>query len=222
MSVGIRTALAALVLTIGTATATTAGAQTAATAVKFAFINSQQILAVAPGRAEAEAQFQKEVESVRAQNKAMQDSLQAMIADYQNTSSTMSAADRTARETTIRGKEASFQQRQQQLEQAAQARQGELIQPIFDRINKVLGDVRLENGYTAILDVAPNAGGAVVSYDKNLDITDRVIARVKALPATTGSPSSAGTGVGGSTSTPKGAPQPAPAGVSRPRSPGSN
>ena len=81
--------------------------------------------------------------------------------------------------------------------------QAELIQPIFDRINKVLGDIRVEDGYTAILDVNPgNGAGTVVALDKNLDITDRVIARVKALPVASSAPSTTGTGVGAGSSNP--------------------
>jgi outer membrane protein len=169
----------------------------AAAQTKFAFINSQQILAVAPGRAEAEAAFQKEVDNVRSEEKAMSDSLQQMIQAYQNVEATLSPADKTSRETAIRAKQASFQQRQQQLEQSAQQKQAELIQPIFDKINKVLSDVRVEDNYTAIMDVNPgNGGGTVVAYDKNLDITDRIIARVKSAP-----PVASG---GGPTSTPGG------------------
>ncbi|HWZ60299.1 MAG TPA: OmpH family outer membrane protein [Gemmatimonadaceae bacterium] len=209
---------------IGAATAALAvlgplsvGAQSASPP-KFAFINSQQILAVAPGRADAEAAYQKEVDNVRGQEKAMSDSLQAMVSSYQNVESTLSAADRTSRETAIRAKQAGYQQRQQQIEQAAQAKQAELIQPIFDRINKVLSDIRVEDGYTAILDVNPGGGGgAVVAYDKNLDITDHVIAKVKAMPVASGSPSSTGTGVGANPNStrPKG-PTNQPSGVTRP------
>src|ERR1700722_10852755 len=186
-------AAAAALLALGPLSA---GAQAAAPA-KIAFINSQQILAVAPGRADAEAENQKVVNNVRDQEKAMSDSLQGMVTAYQGVEATLSAADRTSRETAIRAKQAGYQQRQQQIEQAAQAKQAELIQPIFDRINKVLSDIRVEDGYTAILDVNPGGGGgAVVAYDKNLDITDRVIAKVKSMPTATNSPSTSGTGVG--------------------------
>src|ERR1700722_19411435 len=208
-------AAAAALLALGPLSA---GAQAAAPA-KIAFINSQQILAVAPGRADAEAENQKVVNNVRDQEKAMSDSLQGMVTAYQGVEATLSAADRTSRETAIRAKQAGYQQRQQQLEQAAQARQAELIQPIFDKINKVLSDIRVEDGYAAILDYNPGNGvGIVVAYDKNFDITDRVIARVKALPVASSAPSSTGTGVGSSgTTKPKG-PTNQPSGVSRPPS----
>jgi outer membrane protein len=218
-----RTPICAAVAALAVLGPLSAGAQAAATApAKMAFINSQQILAVAPGRADAEAAFQKEVDNVRGQEKAMSDSLQTMVQQYQNVQPTLSAADRTTRETAIRAKQTAYQQRQQQLEQSAQTRQAELIQPIFDKINKVLNDIRVEDGYTAILDVNPGSGGgAVVAYDKNLDITDHVIARVKSLPVASSSPPSAGTGVGSnsssSTTRPKG-PTSQPSGVTRPPS----
>ena len=197
-------ATAAVVLLAIAALPGSAAAQT-----KFAFINSQQILAVAPGRAEAEAAFQKEVDNVRSEEKAMSDSLQQMIQAYQNVETTLSPADKTSRETAIRAKQASFTQRQQQLEQSAQQKQAELIQPIFDKINKVLSDIRVEDGYAAILDYNPGNGvGIVVAYDKNFDITDRVIARVKSAPVASG---------GAPTSTPGGG-----AGVSKPKGPASS
>jgi outer membrane protein len=189
------------------ASATSAHAQ-----AKIAFINSQSLLQVAPGRQEAEAQFQQQVDLVRAQEKAMQDSLQAMIADYQKVEATLSPADKQARENTIRGKQQSFQQRQQTLEQSAQSKQQELIQPIIDKVQRVLQDVRVEDGYTAILDIAPNSGGSVVAYDKNLDITDRVAAKVRALPVANGTSPS--------TTTPaKSNLSPSPSGVTRPKTP---
>ena len=199
-------ATAAVAFTL--ASATEAHAQ-----VKIAFINSQALLQVAPGRAEAEAQFQQQVDAVRAQEKAMGDSLQTLIADYQKVEATLSPTDKQAREAAIRTKQQGYQQRQQQLEQSAQAKQGELIQPIIDKVQRVLQDVRVEDGYTAILDIAPNAGGSVVAYDKNLDITDRVAAKVRALPVASGSPAPA-------TTPSKSGVTPTPSGVStRPKTP---
>ena len=43
-------------------------------------------------------------------------------------------------------------------------------------------DIRVEDGYAIILDNAPGAGN-IVSADKNLDITDRVVSRLRATPA---------------------------------------
>jgi len=147
--------------------------------LKIAFIRSQDIFAQTPGRAEAEAQFNKEVETARAQEKVMGDSINALLGDYARTESTLSADAKTSRQAAIREKQASFQQRQQQLEQKVQQRQTELVQPILQHINGIIEEVRAQNGYAIVLD-AQATGGGVVAADKSLDVTDQVIARLKA------------------------------------------
>ena len=80
----------------------------------------------------------------------MSDSLNAMIADFQKPPGD---AGRRARETQAKGiqaKEAEYQRRTQELEQKAQERQNELVQPILDKIKLAIEDVRAEGGYAMI------------------------------------------------------------------------
>ncbi len=196
-------ALAACLLTV----TAPARAQT-----KLAFVDGQRIFAAVPGRQEAEAQFNKEMDDVRAQEKSMGDSITAMISDYSKAEPTLSPADKTSRQQTIRDKQATFQKRQQDLEQKAQERQNELVRPILDRIHRVIDDLRAANGYTLVVDVSPNAGSSVVSYDKNLDVTDQVISKLRAMPVAnneTPAPSS-GTSKSGVSPTPSGVTRPKP------------
>ena len=146
-------------------------------AQKFAFINSQAILAAAPGRVEAEAQFQKEMEVLRAQVTKLGDSLNTLQQAYQKEEVSLSPAVKETRLKTLREKSDDYQARVQKLNEQAQQREGELMQPILDAVRKVLDDVRTEGGYSFIFDVA--AGSFIVSADKNLDITDRVVSRIK-------------------------------------------
>jgi outer membrane protein len=203
---GAAMALAACLMTL------TAGAQSA----KIAFVDGQRIFGSVPGRADAEAAFNKEMDSVRAKEKVLGDSMSALIADYSKSEASLSAADKTTRQQTIRDKQAAFQQQQQQLEAKAQERQNELVRPILDRIHRVIDDVRTENGYTLVVDVSPNAGGSVVSYDKNLDVTDQVIRKLQSMPGTVGGGSSP------STTKPAGGARPTPSGVTQPKSPPTN
>lgn len=147
--------------------------------MKIAYVNSQEIIAAAPGRAEAEAQIQKDMNAYREQVKQMGDSLNALIASYTKSESTLSEAARTAKQKEIQDKEREYQQRVQGLEQKAQQRQAELIRPIMEKINTIIEQVRSENGYSMVLD-AGNQSGVVVAADSTLDITDKVIARLKA------------------------------------------
>ena len=163
---------------------------------KFAYVNSQAILQSAPGRAEAEAAFQKDFQSIEGQAKKLADSLQVLTAAFQKEEPALSPPAREARLKTLRDRETEFEGKMQQLREQAQNREQELMQPIIDNIKKALEDFRTENGYTFIFDVAQ--GSMIVAADKNLDVTDRVVAKLrlsapKVAPRTTGpAPAAAG------------------------------
>ena len=179
-----------------------AGGATAQAVPKFAYLNSQQILVEAPGRAEAQAQFEREMNTFRTRVQLMGDSLNALMADYNKQEVVLSPAAREQKQKAIRAKEEDYQKRTQSMQQQAEQRNVELMQPIMEQIQKIIDDIRAEEGYTIIFDVGAS-GGAVVSADRNLDITPRVIARLKA----------AGAPKGVTASPTKGAPLSAPAGV---------
>lgn len=175
-------ALAFSVITIGTAAAQQSGPP------KFAYINSQKIIAQAPGRAEAEAQIQKEMDAYRTEVQKMGDSLNTIVAAYNKAEPTLSPAAKAGRQKDIQAKEQQYQQRVQSLQEQAQQRQQELLGPIMQQINKVIEDIRKEDGYAMVFD-AGNQAGVVVAADSSLDISDKVIARLKAQPtATTAKP----------------------------------
>lgn len=205
-------AIAALVCSGATFVTAQAGAQSAASPIKLAYIRSQDIFAQAPGRADAEAQFNSFVGTARAQEKTMGDSINVMLGDYAKAEATLAADVKQTRQQAIRDKQAQFQQRQQALEQQVQQKQGELVQPILERINKIINDLRAENGYAMVLDAQAN-GGSVVAADKNLDITDQVIARLRTMapgaPVSNAKPAAK----------PTTGPTAGPSGVTRPKSP---
>jgi outer membrane protein len=191
---GAATVAAALVLS-----ASTASAQT--TALKLGYINSRDILQVAPGRAEAEAQFQKELQGYQQQIQRMSDSLNTLVADYGKAEATLSPVAKETRQKSIRTKQEEFQGRQTKLQEQMQNREQELVQPVIDQVKKVIDDVRTEGAYTMIFDVAAGEAQGVsfiVSYDKNLDLTQQVIARMRtmATKASPGAPLAAPAGVG--------------------------
>ena len=144
---------------------------------KFAFINSQAILQSAPGAVEAQIQLQKELETMRAQVAKLTDSLTAMDEQYKKEEVALSPIAKEARLKALRERQAEFQDRVQKLNDQAQQREGELMQPVLESVRKILDDMRTDGGYSFIFDVA--AGSFIVSADKNLDITDRVIAKLK-------------------------------------------
>ena len=183
---------------------------------KIAYIDSKVVLSRAPGRQAAEDTFNKEMESSRTLVQKMGDSLQTMIADYQKVQTTLAANVREQRESAIRKKQEDYQTRAGALDQQMQQRQVELVKPIMDQIRKVLDEIRQEDGYAFILDAGSDAG-VIVAADRNLDITEKVIARLK--PITAGARPAAGTpGRADSTAkAPPVGPRSTPAGVTRPK-----
>ena len=192
-----------------------AAAAAAQAPVKIGYIKSQTILAGAPGRAAAETQFEKEMTAYRAHVQRMGDSLNALIADYNKQEVSLSPQAKETRQKDIRAKEEEYQRRTQELQQQVRAREAELVRPIMEQINKIIDELRAEEGYSMIFD-AENQAGVLVAADKNLDLTDKVLARLRAA----GPPTAAAARPAGPTGTTQRPPAPAaqqPSGVQRPK-----
>jgi len=211
MQMNLRAAVAALALVA--AASLPAAAQQPSQGMKFAYVNPQAVLQAAPGRAEAEATLQKELDAAREQLQKLGDSLNTAVAEYQKVQATLTAAQRETREKALRTRSEEAQKRQQTLEEQFSQRQAAVMNPIMEQVRKALEDIRAEEGYAAIFSHEPGNSPILVA-DKNLDITDRVVARLRTMSA----PSTAGAGSGAGTQRPAGATS-APAGVTRPRTP---
>ena len=178
-ALAISTLMAGTVLAQGGVVPPTTSSPSSSATPKIAYVNSQKILAEVPGRSDAEAQMQKEMEGYRAEVQKMSDSLNDLVSAYNKAEPTLSATAKATRQKDIQTKESAYQQRVQQLEQQAQQRQAELMRPIMQNINKVIEQIRSEDGYAMVFD-AGNQSGVVVAADSSLDITAKVIQRLKA------------------------------------------
>ena len=194
--------LGALVLPAATGLAT---AQAATQPPKFAYVDSRIILQRAPGSAAIQAQITKERSDAQASVSKMQDSLRVMYDAYLKEKPTLTPAQVEQREKALQQRNADFDQRVGQMDQEMQKRQYDLIQPMMAQIREVLDAIRNEDHYTFIFDIG-NDPGLIVAADKNLDITDRVIGRLK--PVTVN--------VTRTDSTKANAAKPAPAGITKP------
>ena len=179
---------------------------------RIAYVNPSALFAAAPGRVDAEATFRKETETYRTELTKLSDALNALVSDYQKNEAKLTPADKERRQRAIASKEDSLRGRQQQLEAQASERQSELMAPIMESVRKVLEDIRAEDGYAMILSSEPGAS-PILAADKNLDITERVVARLRTIAATKPAPAA-------TPSRPAGAPAAAPSGVTRPKPPG--
>ena len=147
---------------------------------KIGYIDSRTILREAPGAAEVTQTLQKELTSWRAQLAATEDSIKNMISDFEKQSLVISPDAKQKRQADIIARQNSFQARYDELQQKATDRQKELLTPIMDRVQKAITDLRTAEGYAIIFDSATEA---MVAADPALDLTQKVLDRLKA-PAT--------------------------------------
>src|SRR5437763_5835427 len=144
-------------------------------AQKVAYVQTSVLLEQAPGRAEAEAQFERETGGYRDQIKRMSDSLDALVSGFQKRQSSLAAAARDAQAKDIQAKQQEYQRRTSELEQKAQGRQNELVQPILDKVKAAIEEVRAEGGYAMIFNA--DQGSPIVAIDKSLNVTARVLTK---------------------------------------------
>jgi len=148
---------------------------------RIAYLDSRRLLQEAPGANEARTLIQGEMARFDAQLKVLEDSVNAMMADYQRRSVLLSPDEKTKQEQTIIQRRAAMEQRAQGIQQQASTRQDELMKPVMERVQKAIEDVRKEGGYAIILDAAQ---GGMVAADSTLDLTRTVIDRMKATNGT--------------------------------------
>ena len=184
---------------------------------RFAYVDTRAILDQAPGKAEAEAQLQKEAVLWEGEIKRMQDQMSAMITDFQKTSAAMTTAQRDKRTKEIQDKQGEFQKRNDEINAEAEKRRNEMLQPILDQVKLALEDVRVAGNFDAIFDVGQNA--TIVAVNKNLNLSDRVIARLRVQGApVVGTPTKSAVPTPGAAK-PSGLPLNTPSGIGRPTPP---
>lgn len=144
---------------------------------KIAYIHSQRLIQEAPGASDARTTLERERNKYVAELQLLEDSIKNMITDYEQKQVMMSPDAKKKRQDEINAKRNSFDARSQQYEQQIAKRQKDLIEPIMDRINKALNDLRKERGYNMIFDAA---GGSIIAADSTLDLTTEVLNRLKA------------------------------------------
>jgi outer membrane protein len=150
-----------------------------AQAQRVAYLDSRRILAEAPGAQEARTLIQGEMARFQSQVQVLDDSLSALVAEYQRKSVLLSPDAKKREEDALSQKQQSFNQRVQAIQAQASKRQDELMKPVMDRVQKAIEELRKEGGYAIIFDAA-NAG--MVSADSTLDLTTQVIAKLKGQP----------------------------------------
>ena len=165
-----RFVLLAALLGAGVAAAPAAAQQTG---TKIGYVNSEAILAQAPGSEAIRNQMQQIQQSFAQRLQPLEDSLQTMLTNYQQQQAMLSPEARQARQQEITTKQQAFQQQAQALEQQMLVERNAALEPLMARINDVIQQYRQANGFAIILDAS---SGIMVAADESLDLTEEIIA----------------------------------------------
>ena len=168
-------------LVLGLALAGTPATASAQGAQKIGYINAREVLLATPGYAQAESLYNRELAGFRAEVEGLQASLDSAAADFEQKSVMLSATAKTAKRRDLDAQRDRLEQRANELRDKAAQREQELLSPLHSKVNDAIESVRAEGGYALIFDVSAN-DGMIVAADKSLNVSDKVIAKIKAKP----------------------------------------
>jgi outer membrane protein len=145
---------------------------------KIAFVNTQAILKQTPGYTQAESTFTKELQTYRSEVQKLQATLDSAASDFDQQSVMLSPTQRATKRKDLESQQQTLEKRTQELQQKAASRERELLDPIQSKVNSVIEGMRAAGNYAMIFDVSsPNSG--IVTADKSLDLTQKVIQQLK-------------------------------------------
>jgi len=157
----------------------TTGAAASAGPQRVAFIRSRAILDSTPGYTAAESTFAREFQGMRDEVQKLQQQLDSAVQSFDQASIALSPAAKDAKRRDLQQMQDRMNQRSSELDSRARARNQELLGPFQQRINTIIQGMRAEGNYSFIFD-ADAQNNSIVAADLSLDLTSRVIARVRA------------------------------------------
>jgi outer membrane protein len=147
----------------------------------FAFVSSQEVLASIPAYLQADSLVQKDIAAYQLEMAKLQGNLDSASRAYQDKSTLLSSAQKAAEIKKLEAQRDQIQAHGTDLQGKVQTRQAELFQPITTRVQEMLDGMRAELNCAVIFDISPggNGGSYIASADKSLNLTSRMIERLK-------------------------------------------
>jgi len=145
---------------------------------KFGYIDSQRIFTEYQEYQDAQAKFEKEVETWNMQAEQMKQEIDELIVELESQSLILSAEKKREKEQYLAAKQDTLNQFVNATfgpEGKAERRMAELSKPVRDKILVIVERIAIENNYSIILD----AGTVnIADAKKSLDLTDEVLAEL--------------------------------------------
>ena len=146
--------------------------------LKIAYVDSEEIIRQAPGYTQASETFNTTAAGWRDTLQQRRTRLQELFDEYKRQEVILSPEMKAQKQQEILQLEQEVNQYFQVKfgpEGEAATRQAELMQPIIERVNRAIDEVRSAEGYSLIFDLND---GALVAGDPALNITDTVVQRM--------------------------------------------
>lgn len=143
-----------------------------AQSLKFAHIDTQELLASMPESDSAQKEMEKLAQDFELQIEEMQVEFNKKYDDYLNKRDTWTELIRQTKETEIMEMQNRIQQFENTAQQELQRQRQNLLRPILEKANNAIDEVAEENGYIYVFD--SSMGNPIYISDKSVDIMDQV------------------------------------------------
>jgi len=131
-----------------------------------------------PGYAAAESTFFREFQAMRDEVQKLQQQLDSAVQAFDQASIALSPAAKDVKRRELQQLQDRITQRSSELDARARSRNQELLAPYQARINTIIQGIRAEGNYAIIFD-ADAQGNGIVAADPMLNLTSKVIERVR-------------------------------------------
>ena len=137
--------------------------------LKIGHVDIMKILSSLPERDSAQLVLDKEAKEIQTQFEEMQVIYNKLVDDYTKGQSTFSELVKKAKEDEILDKQKRLQEFEQNATATLQRRNGELLQPIYEKIVKTIEKVATQNSFTYILDVSKGSVAFTSKDSQNIN-----------------------------------------------------
>lgn len=145
---------------------------------RIAFVKAALVLKGMPGYAAAESLYAKEAAKAQVEADRMQAAWDSTMVIYNQSSAMLSPSAKAAKEKTLKAQSDSLQRKLEGIRDRVNAKEREVLTPMQTRLQAIIDGIRAEGNYAAVIDLDNPYSANIVSYDKSLDITDRVLRRL--------------------------------------------
>lgn len=155
---------------------------------KIGFVDTDYILTQMPEAKQIQSELQAYQRQLMNKINATIQGFQQQAQQYQQTAGTMTEQARQEKEAELQELQQQIQQDQQQAQLSLQQKEGELLEPVYEKIQSNIDKVAETNGFTHIFS-SNVAGNPILLYVKDQDSADISDMVLQAMGITPASPS---------------------------------